>query len=134
VRRTLRLPPVLMLPLAQSMPDIPLQAYNLCIYSRSAHLELAYMALSLSFGNLFPSYSQGLPSQLARTLHLDAMMFFVIVFVSIRTGISLPGGQPSILRTIVKDSTIYFLVIFSSHLLSLVMLLVTRVSTAAFSL
>jgi len=62
------------------------------------------------------------------SLAFDAMMFAVIVFVSIRTGISLPGGQPSIFRTIVEDSTVYFLVIFSSHLLSLIMLLVTRPS------
>ncbi|KAF9645636.1 hypothetical protein BDM02DRAFT_485251 [Thelephora ganbajun] len=92
---------------SQKMPGIPLQAYNLCIFTRSPRFELAYMSLSLFF---------------------DAMVFSVIVYVSLRTGLSLPGGQPSILRTIFEDSTVYFLVIFSSHLLSLIMLLVTRPS------
>lgn len=55
------------------------------------------------------------------------MIFSVIVFVSFKTGLSLQDGRPSILRTIVQDSTVYFLVIFSSHLVSLVTLLVTRV-------
>ncbi|KAF9650807.1 hypothetical protein BDM02DRAFT_3267692 [Thelephora ganbajun] len=92
---------------SQKMPGIVLQAYNLCIFSRSPHLELAYMSLSLFF---------------------DAMVFSVIVYVSLRTEFSLPGGQPSILQTIFQDSTVYFLVIFSSHLLSLIVLLVTRPS------
>jgi len=92
---------------AQFIPDVPLQAFRMCTFSRSPRLELVYMGLSLSF---------------------DATMFFVIVFTSIRTGISLPDGQPSIFRALVKDSTIYFLVIFSSHLLSFIMLLVTRPS------
>ena len=69
----------------------------------------------------------------AWTSDSDAMMFSVIVHVSISNGISLPGGQPSLFRTIVEDWTVYFLVMFSSHLLSLVMLLVTRVSSATLS-
>ena len=113
------------------MPEIPLQAYNLCIFTRSPRLELAYMSLSLACGKSSLELSR-VPSS-TRGSHLDSMMFCVIVFVSIRTGISLPGGQPSIFRTIVKDSTVYFLVIFSSHLLSLIMLLVTRVSSTTFS-
>ena len=35
------------------MPEIPLQAYNICIFSRSPRLELVYMSLSLSFGSFF---------------------------------------------------------------------------------
>ncbi|KAF9645627.1 hypothetical protein BDM02DRAFT_3189531 [Thelephora ganbajun] len=92
---------------SQEIPGIPLQAYDPCVFTRSPHLELAYMSLSLFF---------------------DAMVFSVIVYVSLRTGLSLPGGQPSILRTIFEDSTVYFLVIFSSHLLSLIVLLATRPS------
>ena len=61
------------------------------------------------------------------------MMFSVIVYVSICNGISLPGGQPNLFRMIVEDSTVYFLVIFSSHLLSFIMLLVTRVSSTTLS-
>ena len=65
---------------------------------------------------------------------LDAMAFSVVVFVNFGTGLSfahgewLPGGRPGILRTIFEDATVYFLVIFSSHLLVLVVVLVSRVS------
>ena len=62
------------------------------------------------------------------------MAFSVDVFVNFGTGLSfaagewLPGGRPGILRKILEDATVYFLVIFSSHLLTLVVVLVTRVS------
>jgi len=61
------------------------------------------------------------------------MAFSVVVFVSFGTGLSfasgkwLPGGRPGILRTILEDATVYFLVIFSSHLLALVVVLVAGV-------
>jgi len=62
------------------------------------------------------------------------MAFSVVVFVNFGTGLSfatgewLPGGRPGILRTILEDATVYFLVIFSFHLLTLVVVLVTKVS------
>ena len=62
------------------------------------------------------------------------MAFSVVVFVSFGTGssfgtrLSLPDGRPGILQAILEDATVYFLVIFGSHLLSLVVALVTRVS------
>jgi len=64
----------------------------------------------------------------------DGMAFSVVVFVNFGTGLSfengerLPRGRPGILRTILEDATIYFLVIFSSHLLALVVVLVAWVS------
>lgn len=59
------------------------------------------------------------------------MIFSAIACVGLRfnSGLLLLNGRPTILQTIMKDSTVYFLVIFSSHLLSLVMVLVTRVSS-----
>ena len=62
------------------------------------------------------------------------MAFSVVVFISFGTGLafatgeSLPNGRPGILRTILEDATVYFLVIFSSHLVSLVVVFATRVS------
>ena len=63
------------------------------------------------------------------------MAFSLVVFISFGTGpsfgagLSLPDGQPGILRTILEDATVYFLVIFTSHLLVLVLALVLRVSS-----
>jgi len=58
------------------------------------------------------------------------MAFSVIVFISLGTGWSLPGGRPGILQTILEDATVYFLVIFSSHLLTVIVASATRVSHA----
>jgi len=61
------------------------------------------------------------------------MAFSVVVFVNFRTGLSfangewLPGGRPGILRTILEDATVYFLAIFGSHLLALVVVFIIRV-------
>ena len=66
------------------------------------------------------------------------MAFSVVILVGFGTrlsfanGESLPGGRPGILRTIVEDATVYFLVIFSSHFVSLVMVFVARVSLNVF--
>jgi hypothetical protein len=57
------------------------------------------------------------------------MAFSVIAYSSLRNGLSLPDGQPNILRTIMEDSTVYFFVIFSAHLLSLVVMLITGASS-----
>jgi len=62
------------------------------------------------------------------------MAFSVVVSVNFGTGLLfgngewLPGGRPGILRTILGDATVYFLVIFGSHLLSLVVVFIIRVS------
>ena len=62
------------------------------------------------------------------------MAFSVVIFIGFGTGLSfgtgesLPGGRPGILRTILEDATVYFLVIFSSHFVSLVAVFVARVS------
>ena len=57
------------------------------------------------------------------------MTFSVITYFSLRAGIPLHNGQSSILRTIMEDSTAYFFVIFSAHLLSLVVMLITGASS-----
>ena len=36
------------------MPEIPLEAFNLCVFTRSPRLELVYMSLSLFFGAFLP--------------------------------------------------------------------------------
>ena len=59
---------------------------------------------------------------------LDVMTFSVIIFISLGIGLSLPDGRPSILRTILEDATVYFLVIFSSHFLTVIVASATRVN------
>ena len=48
--------------LAQKPPEIPLEAYRLCIPTGSPRFEVAYVSLSLFFGNLLPVFSEEEPS------------------------------------------------------------------------
>ena len=114
--------------LALEMPQIPLPAYRLCEFTRSPRFELAYVSLSLFFGNSLRASSN--LSHSTQASLLDVMAFSVIVFISVGTGLSLPDGRPGILRTILEDATVYFLVIFSSHLLTVVVASAARVSCA----
>lgn len=116
---------------AERVPDIPLEAYKMCVFSRSRFLELAYVCMSMFFGKASPipreSFAEGEP-------HLsDIMTFSVIVCISVGVGLSFRGdGQPNILRTIVHDATIYFLGIFSAHFVSFIALSRQHVSPTAF--
>ena len=119
--------------LALQMPPVPLPAYHLCVYARSPPVEILYMTLSLFFGRSSSTYSD--TSLSTRPPFSDTVAFSVVVFVSFGTGLSfaagesLPGGRPGILQIILEDATVYFLVIFSSHLVTLVVALSTRVSS-----
>ena len=110
------------------MPEIPLEAYKMCVFSRSRRFELVYVCLSMFFGKALhiprEFSAEGDP-------HLsDVMTFFVIVCIGVGIGFSLRGdGQPNILRTILHDSTIYFLGIFSAHFISLTALSLEDVSS-----
>ena len=66
-----------------------------------------------------------------RSDHLpDFLAFSVIVSLVIRSG--LRGVPiPSIFKTITRDATYYFLVIFSSHLLLVIFLALEKVSTSS---
>jgi len=68
---------------------------------------------------LYPNSLTGLPT--------DSSVFLVIVVLAAKSGIAgykMPRG----LRTIVQDATIYFLVIFTSHLVFEMTLVFARVS------
>lgn len=71
-------------------------------------------------------FFQGIPSSITK-VPTDLLAFLVIVLLVI--GSKNRGFKmPHILRTIVQDSTVYFLVIFTSHFLLEMMLLLSRVS------
>ncbi|KAF9780549.1 hypothetical protein BJ322DRAFT_1112540 [Thelephora terrestris] len=91
---------------AQQLPPIHLMAYQLCIFTRHRKVEMAYTAMSLAY---------------------DFLAFLVIVALAVG---STNGGfkMPHILRTIVRDSTVYFLIIFTSHLVLEMTLLLARLN------
>lgn len=79
---------------AQPFPTIPLDAYHLCIPLEYRHIEIAYTSISLFF---------------------DFLAFSLIIFMATKSE-AWRNGFSTILRTIAKDATWYFLVIFTSHL------------------
>ena len=84
------------------------------------HSHPALLWFASSEGLLYPSSLTGLPT--------DTAIFLVIVFIAAKSGIK--GYKvPRVLRTIVQDATVYFLVIFTSHFIFEMMLIFGRVST-----
>jgi len=81
---------------ALQFPPIPLDTFQLCIFQRWRPGETASTVLSLVY---------------------DSLAFFIIVFSSKRRDPGRAYGVPNLLDRIVKDATMYFLVIFTSHLL-----------------
>jgi hypothetical protein len=73
--------------------------------------------LSLVYG---VSCSSPLGISIAATDHLfveDALAFSIIVYSMKWRGLTRAQGVPSLLDKIVRDATVYFVVIFTSHLL-----------------
>jgi len=56
----------------------------------------------------------------------DSLVFLAIVVLAARSKFN--GEMPRILRKIVQDTTLYFFVIFASHLVLVMTLLLERVS------
>ncbi|KAF9789637.1 hypothetical protein BJ322DRAFT_1178256 [Thelephora terrestris] len=77
----------------QPLPQIPLDAYHLCVFNRHRNIEVAYTSLSLVY---------------------DSLAFSLVMYLARK--LRAPGGAPMILDIIAKDATWYFLVVFSSHL------------------
>ena len=84
-----------------------------------SHLTLLWFALSESLS--YPSSTTVPPT--------DASVFVVIVVLAAKSGIQ--GYKiPKVLRTILQDATLYFLVIFTSHFVFEASLLFARVSAS----
>jgi len=78
-------------------PDVPLEEFQICIFDRWPHGEIATTAISLTY---------------------DFLAFAIIIRYSRRRDRRGQAyGMPDLFDRIVKDATIYFLVIFTSHLL-----------------
>ena len=102
---------------AMELPDLPLDVFQLCVFNRWRPGEVINTVLSLVYG-VFCSSSIGIP--IAATNHLffkDIVAFSIIVYSTKWRGLTRARGVPSLLDKIVRDATIYFMVIFSSHLL-----------------
>lgn len=115
---------------AQVLPPIHLTAYQLCVFTRHRKVEIAYTAISLFYGPPFFLSFRRVSFQLTRVT-TDFSAFVVIIVLAAKSGIR-GFRMPGILRTIVQDATIYFLVIFTSHFVLEMTLLVARVKISIY--
>jgi len=80
---------------AMPLPDIPLDEFRLCSFQRWRVGEIIFVALSLLY---------------------DVSAFGLIIWSAKYRGFMRARGVPNLLDRIVQDSTTYFLVIFTNHL------------------
>ena len=110
------------------MPPIPLDPFRLCVFARHRPIEIAYTCLSLFFG----ASAYASTSTHHRELHVfsDFSAFSTIIRFGFKAGLAANAvavSRPSIVHTIVQDATVYFFVIFTSHLILLSTLVFERV-------
>lgn len=97
------------------LPEIKLEPFYVCVFASTAGLESAYTLLSLAF---------------------DSCAFIIIMVSAYR---SLPPSSVRDIRltgvvgTVVRDATIYFTLIFTSHLVLTIFIFFARVCRDAFS-
>ena len=115
---TVSAPPVL---------PIPFSGYIMCDFMGQFSTILGFIVMSLVYGTEFllslidhleNTHSDHLP---------DLLAFSVVVYLVVRSGVK-KDPLPKILKTIARDATYYFLVIFTSHVVLVMFLLFATVS------
>lgn len=118
---------------AQVLPPIPLDAFRLCIFTHHRTLEIVFTSLSLLFGTQW--IHQRLTSVvnfLETSMHTpDFLAFSVIMFYATRSKRRSAGLKvQTLLGTVAEDATVYFLVIFTAHVVLQMTLIFGAVSLA----
>ena len=120
--------------IGQPLPPIPYDAYHLCIFVRHRALEIAYTSISLFYGawTLFRVSARWHPFLLTLMVvsMADFLAFSLMMFFALRWGVG-KLRIPTIMGTIAEDSLRYFLVIFTSHFVLEMTLLLGRVSVTS---
>ena len=113
---------------AVPIPSVPLPVYMACIFVWQLSMGLAFIIMSLAYGTepLLPfvqktRYPDHLP---------DVLAFSVIVFLVVRSNVT-KVPLPGILKTIARDATCYFLIIFTSHFVTAMFFLFAGVSRSS---
>ena len=99
-----------------------------CTLTGQFSAGIAYIVASLAYGTelLLPLIDH--PGGIHSDYPTDFLAFSVIVYLVVRSNVTkIP--IPSLLKTIVRDATCYFLVIFTSHFVYVMFLFFANVST-----
>ena len=109
---------------------IPLPIYMACNFTGRFSAGIPYIAASLAYGTELLLSFIGHPGGIRFDHLADLLAFSVIVYLVVRSNVTkIP--IPSLLKTIVRDATCYFLVIFTSHFVFVMFLLFANVSTSS---
>ena len=111
---------------AQLVQQIPLDAYRLCRLPQFRPGSLGVTTLSLAYGK-GTSLSFHLIGDTYADCPTDLLAFSIVIYLTLRSNLyqfRMPG---SLFRTIAQDATLYFLVIFTSHLVLEVFILQVKV-------
>ena len=104
---------------------IPLPIYMMCVFVGPWFVDIAHPAISLVYGtNHFFLFIPETPTLIVAPS--DLLAFVVIVRLVVRSNVN-KVPIPGLLRTMARDATYYFLVIFTSHLVLVVFLLFANV-------
>ena len=111
-------------------PPIPLPVYTVCDSVGRLSIVIAFNLMVLAYGTeLFSPFIDYL-GDTHSDHHADLLAFSVIVYLVVRSKV-IKVPIPSLLKTMVRDATYYFLVIFTSHLVLLMFLIFVSVSTSS---
>ncbi|KAH8830130.1 hypothetical protein DL96DRAFT_1813224 [Flagelloscypha sp. PMI_526] len=89
---------------ALPLPDIPIDAFHMCILYSDPHMDLAYLILTIIF---------------------DLTVFIITLFISSRS-LSWRYSRTSLYGTMLRDGALYFFVIFSGNLIWMILALTSR--------
>jgi len=121
--RDSRQPPILASPILL----VPLPIYMTCTLVGQLSVGIAFIAVSLTYG----AEPLAIYLENARPNHnADFLAFSVIIYLVVRSNVT-KVPIPGILKTIARDATYYFLVIFTSHLVIVMFFLFVKVSTSS---
>lgn len=108
-------------------PAIDYDSFRLCFFNQKEMPQIVILSLSLVFGDSFSSFPflrapvfvplKKRENKPKLTIHTDLLAFLIIFWVGRQSVGYRVSKIPSILDRIVKDATVYFLVIFTSHLI-----------------
>ena len=99
------------------IPDLPFDQFQFCVFRRWRAGEIAYYALSLLYGMSFPPLGIHIATTNPCFIKDSSAFLVIICSTSKHRGLLRAHGITSLLDKIVQGATVYFLVIFTGHLL-----------------
>ena len=116
-------------PPAVPIIQIPLATYQLCVFKQHVPLEMGYTTLALFYGTMNP-YSFCPAGEGVADCLIDLLAFLFIIYLAFKSG-AFQSGLPSLFGVMAEDATLYFMVIFTSHLILELTLIFGSVRTSS---